>query len=220
MVESARASKRGGKQGGLTRKLTLNAVEMVEKAGVVQRRRIRRLPSRRPVGARGRTRRLHGLRARFLLQVDGVDDDEALGQHGAAQRRRWPRGLRAMATAALCSSRSSARERRIGTGKGGNELAESPGASRCEERARGGLEARRRRRVAPGWLGGIPPSSLGAREVEEDPPAPGGPGGLAGPAPPGRQVSFFRFLFNLSFLFLFIFVLVLIKQISNHFIKC
>ena len=41
MADPARASKRGGKQGGLTRKLTLNAVEMVEKAGVVQRRWIR-----------------------------------------------------------------------------------------------------------------------------------------------------------------------------------
>jgi hypothetical protein len=45
----------------------------------------------------------------------------------------------------------------------------SPGR---EKRARGGLEGARRRRVAPGWLGGIPPSSLGARGGEEDPAAP------------------------------------------------
>ena len=79
---------------------------------------------------------------------------------------------------------------------GGCEM--SPGR---EKRARGGLEGARRRRVAPGWLGGIPPSSLGARGEEEDAPAPGGPAGLGGPVSPRRQVRFFPFLFNLSFLF-------------------
>src|ERR1041385_9378378 len=191
MADPARASKRGGKQGGLTRKLTLNAVEMVAKAGVVQRRRIRRLPSRRPAGARGRTRRLHWLRPRFLLQVDGVDDDEALGHRLGASRLHWPRGCSTVLRRVPRAATNRAEQKRRKLVEGGNGCGRKSGVSRREKRARGGLEGRRRRRVAPGWLGGIPPSSLGAREVEEDPPAPGGPGGLAGPAPPGRQVRFF-----------------------------
>src|SRR4051812_23694686 len=63
------------------------------------------------------------------------------------------------------------------------------GISRRREKARGGLEGPRRRRGVHGWLGGFPPSSLGARDREEDPSAPGGPAWLAGPLSPGRQVS-------------------------------
>src|SRR4051812_32905971 len=60
---------------------------------------------------------------------------------------------------------------------------------------------------SPGWLGGIPPSSLEARDGEEDPRAPGGPGGLAGPPSPwarGKSSAFFSIF---SFLFLLTFVL-------------
>src|ERR1041385_6300353 len=174
----------------------------VVRAGVAQRRRNRRSSSRQPAGARGRFRRLRGLRARFLLQVGEDDDGEALGHLGSAPRRRWLRLLATMNGGALGWRWKRAREEEEEALEGGNGLTASPGASRCEKRPRGGLEAPRRRRVTPGWLGGIPPSSLGARGEEEDAPAPGGPGGLAGPAPPGRQVRF-SFYFCLIFPFFF-----------------
>src|SRR3954469_3804061 len=103
MVESAGTSKRRGKQGVLTRKLTLNAVEVVAQAGVVQRRRIRRLPSLRPAGARGRTRRLNWLWARFLLLEDEVEDGGDDGLAGSNSRAQWPRLPR---RCALVSSRT------------------------------------------------------------------------------------------------------------------
>src|ERR1041385_3091454 len=126
-------------------------------------------------------------RLRRLLGVDG---------HAGARRR----------SGVLLGRRRIGRERKGKTTRtGGMEQGGCETSPGREKRARGGMEGARRRRVAPGWLGGIPPSSLGARGGGEDPRAPGGPGGLAGPAPPGRQVSLsLLFLFNLSFLFLHI----------------
>ena len=126
-------------------------------------------------------------RLRGLLGVDGY----------AGARRR---------SGVLLGRRRKRRGRRRRKLWRGEWNGEAPGRLQA---SRGGAGRAPGRLVAwrpPGWLGGIPPSSLGAREVEEDPPAPGGPGGLAGPAPPGRQVTFFYFLlFNLSFLFLNLF---------------
>src|SRR4051812_48889674 len=77
------------------------------------------------------------------------------------------------------------------------------GAIRTPGRPPGRLVAWR----SPGWLGGIPPSSLEARGGGENPPAPGGAGGLAGPASPwasGKCSATFLIFF---FCFLLTFVL-------------
>src|ERR1041385_4461459 len=167
MADPARASKRGGKQGGLTRKLTLNAVEMVEKAGVVQRRRIRRLPSRRPAGARGRTRRLHWLRARFLLPVDVVDDDEALGHRLGASRLHWPRGYSTALRRVPRAATNRAREERRELVEGGNGTGGRLGVSRRQEVVAGKQEVARHRRHAHNGGSSLPgarkktPLSLG-----------------------------------------------------------
>ena len=115
-------------------------------------------------------------RLRGLLGVDGYA--------GARRRSGVLLGRR--------RKRRGRRRRKLWRGNGTGRLL---GVSRRQEVARGRAPGRLVAWRPPGWLGGIPPSSLGAREVEEDPPAPGGPGGLAGPASPGRQVRFFYLFF-------------------------
>src|ERR1041385_3738259 len=80
----------------------------------------------------------------------------------------------ACSTAVLGQRRNRAREEEEEALEGGNGSGRERGISRREKGARGGLEGARRRRVVPGWLGGIPPSSLEARGGEEDPAAPVG----------------------------------------------
>src|SRR4051812_49826406 len=93
MVESARMSKQRGKQRVITRKLTLNAVEVVAQAGVVQRRWIRRNRAAAPARARGRLRWLES-KSRFrLLREEEVDDGGGDGHLGWTPGRRWPRVL-------------------------------------------------------------------------------------------------------------------------------
>src|ERR1041385_7629339 len=114
-----------------------------------------------------------------------------------------------MATRERCGAPASSRAAKETSERGEEgalEGGEWTGAvARRLQASRGGAGRAPGRLVAwrpPRWLGGIPPSSLGARCGEEDAPAPGGPGGLAGPAPPGRQVSFL-FIFCLIFPFFF-----------------
>src|SRR3954465_12075904 len=83
-----------------------------------------------------------------------------------------------------------------GEGSGGGEW--SRGIARCLQSAittPGTLQAGRWGGSAPGWLGGIPPSSLGARGEEEDADAPVGRLGWMGRLRTERQVRFFDFLF-------------------------
>src|ERR1041385_3053741 len=170
----------------------------------LQRRRIDDGELAGPARSRRRWRRLGEELGLQLLLDDEVEGEEHDGLTGLSSSARWPRRPRRCAPVKLrAATDSSGRERRRAL-EGGNGGGVLQGVSRREKEARGGLDGGRRGRVAPGWLGGIPPSSLGAREGEEDAAAPVGRLGWVGRLRPGRQVSFsFYFLFNLSFLFLY-----------------
>ena len=158
-------------------------------AGVAQRRRNRRSRAAAVDEDDDAIQQFQGASAPPTPLEDEDDCGEDDGQAPGASRRQW---LRVGSTALRRSSRAAmnrAREEGRKLVEGGNGLGRRRGVSRTRLEGSGGLEGARQRRVAPGWLGGIPPSSLGVRVGEEDPRAPGGPGGLAGPAPPGRQVS-------------------------------
>src|ERR1041385_7685975 len=114
----------------------------------------------------------------LLLLVDEAEDGDHAGHLGWAPRRRWPCGGASVLQRVLLSTTNTAREEGKVALEGGNGLGRPRGVSRRRKRARGGLESSRRRRGVHGWLGGFPPSSLGAQDREEDPAAPGGPAGL------------------------------------------
>src|SRR4051812_8191406 len=110
MANGDRGSNRGGEVRGFDPELTRNSTEVVEKAGVAQRRQNRRRSLSVPPAARARIRWLWRRLARHLLQVEVALEGEHGGQLGEGSRRHWLRVLGVALRRGFGSSRFPAGE--------------------------------------------------------------------------------------------------------------